>query len=190
MSPKTAADLRHSLSSPEQLPDMPLARPNGLPTRGVPVTTPPLDCLLTMARVAGSIDVDHPPAPSGLGEDPRSHCADDPELVDPAVERREGETLHGMTVLVACRFTSWRTFPGALRPDQPPGRYFVRTANRRCRGKRNDWKRHPRFLRCRLDSCSAARAPTGALWASPRIRSQTGRMRFHLRRPIAPESPG
>ena len=81
-----------------ELPGVPLARPDRLPTRGVPVATPPLDGLLAMARMAGGIDVDHPPAPSGLGEDPRSHCADDPELVDPAAKRRKDERLHGLTV--------------------------------------------------------------------------------------------
>ena len=77
-------------SSLHQIPGVPLARPDGFPTGGVPVMTPPLDGLLTVARVAGGIDVDHPPAPSGLGEYPRSHCANDSELVDPAVERIHG----------------------------------------------------------------------------------------------------
>ena len=54
-----------------------------------------------MARMAGGIDEDHPPTPSGLGEDPRGHCADDPELVDPAVERREDERLQEFTVPAA-----------------------------------------------------------------------------------------
>ncbi len=69
------------------------------------MTAPPLDRLLTMTRMPGGIDVDHPPAPSGLGEDPRSHCADDPELVDPTVECRKGEWLHGLTVPGVCGAT-------------------------------------------------------------------------------------
>ena len=62
------------------------------------MTTPPLDRFLTMARMSGGIDIDHPPAPSGLSEDPRSHCADDSELVDPAAKRREDKRLHALTV--------------------------------------------------------------------------------------------
>jgi hypothetical protein len=62
----------------------------------VPVATSPLDGIHTMARMAGGIDVDHPPTPSRWRED-RSHCSDDPEQVYPDIEREEGEGLHGGT---------------------------------------------------------------------------------------------
>ncbi len=62
--------------------------------RGVPMATPPIRSFHTVARMAGNIDVDHPPASARLGEDPWRHSADDPELVNTAVECREGEGLH------------------------------------------------------------------------------------------------
>ena len=79
------------------------------------MTTSPFDGLPTMARMAGGIDVDHPPAPSGLSDDPRSHCAYDPEVVDPAVERREDEGLHGGRVSSDC----WGSaIPAVERPSR------------------------------------------------------------------------
>jgi hypothetical protein len=48
--------------------------------------------------MAGGIDVDHSPTPAGRSDDPRSYGADDPELIDPAVERRKDEGLYGLTV--------------------------------------------------------------------------------------------
>jgi len=64
-----------------------------------------------MARMASGIDVDHPPAPSGMGEDFWRHGADNSEMVDAAIERREDERLHGLTVVVvgrAARLTMWQ----------------------------------------------------------------------------------